>query len=82
MKADVMHAIRYFCAECFGYSISDIEGCTAPNCPLFPFRFGKDPSPHKKMENYRQSAVLWARMRRNQNREDWKGMPENDDSNS
>lgn len=82
MKVDITHAIRYFCAECFGYHISEIKDCTAINCPLFPFRFGKDPYPNKRMEKYKQDPKLWARMRRNQKREDWTGMPENNDNNS
>jgi len=26
-----------------------VEGCTAPECSLFPFRLGKDPWPTKKV---------------------------------
>jgi hypothetical protein len=31
-------AIKFFCYECMGYQKSEVRNCTAPNCPLFPFR--------------------------------------------
>lgn len=30
-------AIKLFCTECMGWD-SHPKDCTAPNCPLFPFR--------------------------------------------
>ena len=33
-------AIRTFCMECMGYQQAEIPRCTAPLCPLFPFRMG------------------------------------------
>ncbi len=35
-------AIRAFCKECVETS-KDIEECTGWTCPLFPFRFGRNP---------------------------------------
>ena len=35
--------MRQFCWECMGWNINDIEGCTAPDCPLYPWRKGKNP---------------------------------------
>lgn len=37
-------AIRSFCLECLAWSSDEVEKCTAPLCPLFPFRSGKEPS--------------------------------------
>ena len=34
-------AIRLFCIECMGFQLAEIPKCTAPLCPLFPFRMGK-----------------------------------------
>ncbi len=31
-------AIRAFCVYCMGNQVKLVEGCTAPECPLFPFR--------------------------------------------
>lgn len=33
-------AIKAFCMECVCWSRADVEGCTSPMCPLFPFRLG------------------------------------------
>ncbi len=47
-----LRAIRLFCAECFGMDrrykkdqmpIDDIRNCSDPMCPLYDFRFGKNP---------------------------------------
>ena len=36
-------AIRAFCLECSGGSRKDLAECTAKDCTLYPFRFGKNP---------------------------------------
>ena len=36
-------AIRYHCLECVGFKYTEVDGCTSPNCALFPYRFGKRP---------------------------------------
>jgi hypothetical protein len=39
-------AIRKFCRECYGFEVSwqeMVKECPSTLCPLFPFRFGKDP---------------------------------------
>lgn len=36
-------AIRQFCVECNGGSVYEVKNCTSPRCPLFAFRFGKNP---------------------------------------
>jgi hypothetical protein len=33
-------AIRFFCYECLGWQKTEVKNCTAPLCPLFPFRPG------------------------------------------
>lgn len=38
-----LKAIRAFCTECFGGSVREIKNCTAPRCPLYEFRLGKNP---------------------------------------
>ena len=39
----LLKAIRTWCLECLGFSGHEVELCTAPNCPLFPFRLGRMP---------------------------------------
>jgi hypothetical protein len=31
-------AIRSFCVMCMGWQQDEVELCTAPNCPLYPYR--------------------------------------------
>ena len=39
-----MRAIRFLCLQCVTWSPSGAKDCVDQPCPLFPFRFGKDPS--------------------------------------
>ena len=39
-------AIRKMCRECYGFEVGwnkMVEECPSVSCPLYPFRFGKDP---------------------------------------
>ena len=36
-------AIKYYCLECVGFIYPEMANCTMPECPLFPYRFGKLP---------------------------------------
>lgn len=36
-------AIKYYCLECMGFIHAEVEVCTMPECPLFPYRLGKLP---------------------------------------
>ena len=31
-------AVKLFCLECFSWDKAEIDGCTAPACPLYPYR--------------------------------------------
>ena len=33
-------AIRAFCVMCMGFQPHHVRGCTAPWCPLYPYRLG------------------------------------------
>ena len=48
METNPVKAIRKFCLECSGDSSAEVKGCTAPNCPLYPFRLGKNPYRKKR----------------------------------
>ena len=69
-------AIRRFCLECMGYQQAEVPRCTAPNCPLFPFRMGeshKDVSPEERKRMSEQgkinAAKLWGIKNEAQNQE-------------
>ncbi len=38
-----LHAIRAHCLMCIGWEPFEVEHCTAPGCPLYPYRFGVRP---------------------------------------
>jgi hypothetical protein len=45
-RGEVMIArqsIRWFCVQCMGYQPSEVTVCTAPDCPLYPWRMGMTP---------------------------------------
>jgi len=54
-KNQMIKYVRLFCSECMGGpranrklslpipNPSDVDGCTAPECIWFDFRFGEDP---------------------------------------
>ena len=39
-----MKVFRQFCLECMGGSAQFVRECGSTNCPLHPYRFGKNPS--------------------------------------
>ena len=36
-------AIRAYCLECTGNQPSEVRNCVIKRCPLYPFRYGKNP---------------------------------------
>lgn len=62
-------AIREFCLGCVGYSANEVKLCPSAKCPLYPFRFGKNPYLKRELtEEQRQaSAARLAEMRKRAN---------------
>ena len=70
-KAELLKLVRLNCSECLGghrahlnlsvNNPSEIEGCTSPACSLFPYRFGKDPSPSKGGRDMSQNLGVYSR---------------------
>jgi hypothetical protein len=46
-------AIREFCLQCVGWSASEVDNCTMPECPLYPYRSGAG----KQNAKERQKAI-------------------------
>lgn len=42
-KLTSLKAIRKYCLECVDHSPKQVKLCTAHNCFLYPYRFGKNP---------------------------------------
>lgn len=54
-------AIRAKCLDCCGQQANEVKMCPAQDCPLYPFRFGKNP--YRKRElTPEQKAVMGARL--------------------
>lgn len=41
----IYKAVRYRCIDCSGGSKKEIRLCPCPDCSLWEFRFGEDPTP-------------------------------------
>lgn len=58
-----LKAIRANCLQCVGGSAYEVRTCTAKNCYLFPFRFGKNPYTKKREMTEEQRAAAADRLR-------------------
>lgn len=59
-KTNPVKAIREFCLDCCGGSSAMVKGCSAPDCALYAFRFGKNPYRTKRemTEEQREAARI------------------------
>ena len=57
-------AIRLKCLDCSGGSSNEVKLCVIPDCPLYPFRFGKNPYRKKRELTEEEKAVLRERMKK------------------
>ena len=54
-------AIRAYCIDC-SQSTSEVAKCVIPDCPLFPFRMGKNPFRTHRTLSEDQRAALRERL--------------------
>lgn len=52
-----LKAIRAKCMECSCDSISEIKNCPIEKCPLFPFRFGRNPFAKRELSPEQREAA-------------------------
>ena len=52
-----LKAIRCFCIECMGGQVREVKNCTAPNCPLYAFRMGKNPYRSRELTDEERQAI-------------------------
>ena len=52
-----LKAIRCFCVECMGGQVREVKDCTAPNCPLYAFRMGKNPYRSRELTVEERQAI-------------------------
>ena len=56
-------AIRAFCLECSNGQTSEVKACPVDKCPLYPFRFGKNPYRQRREMSEEEKRVLADRLR-------------------
>ena len=56
-------AIRAKCLDCCCGSFLEVKECTALRCPLYPFRFGKNPYRQRREMTEEEKQVLADRLR-------------------
>lgn len=59
-----LKAIREKCLDCCMGQTSEVKYCTAEDCPLWPFRMGKNPFRQKRELTDEQKANLAVRMKK------------------
>lgn len=47
-RLTAIKAIRAKCLDCSGGSREEVKQCVIPDCPLYPFRLGKNPNIKRK----------------------------------
>lgn len=63
-KTNPVKAIREKCIECCCGSTTEVKECTVERCPIFPFRFGKNPFRQKKEMTEEQRKAAGERLRK------------------
>jgi hypothetical protein len=62
MQTSPVKAIRQFCLECSGDSSAEVKRCNSAKCPLYPFRFGKNPYRTKREMSDEQKEAARIRL--------------------
>jgi len=53
-----LKAIRAMCLECVGYVSDEVKNCTAPDCPLYPFRLGRSVTGRSRIKAVHKHCLL------------------------
>lgn len=56
-------AIRAFCMECSNGQTSEVKACPVYKCPLYAFRFGKNPYRQRREMTEEEKRVLADRLK-------------------
>ena len=65
LQHNPVKAIRAKCLDCCCGQTKEVALCASSNCPLYPFRFGKNPYRSKREYTEEQRAAMAERMKRN-----------------
>lgn len=57
LNKNIMRAIRLKCYDCSCYQSNEVRECPVTNCPLYPFRLGKNPFRKKLSEEEKRELI-------------------------
>lgn len=63
-KRSPVQAIKEKCRLCQDGHVRKVSMCEQTECPLYPFRTGKNPNIHKRPLSAEQKAEIAARLKR------------------
>ncbi len=63
-----LKAIRAKCLDCSAGSAHEVKHCVIPECPLYPFRFGKNPFRKRRALTDQQRREIAERLRKSRAR--------------
>ena len=63
-KAEMLRTMRMKCLDCTCNQVKEVQLCPAEDCPLWPFRMGKDPNKKARQMSEAQKAALDAARRK------------------
>lgn len=58
VETSPMKAIRLKCLDCTCFSQKEVKLCVITNCPLHPYRFGKNPGRPKRVYTEEERQVI------------------------
>lgn len=61
-ETNPVKAIRAYCLECVCGSSEEVKRCHIEKCPLYPFRFGKNPYRTKREYTEEQKEAMRSRL--------------------
>ena len=56
-NTNVLRAIRLKCYDCSSYQSNEVKDCPVTNCPLYPFRLGKNPFRKKELSEEKRNEL-------------------------
>lgn len=62
METNPVKAIKAKCLDCCAYQPNEVKLCPVTDCPLYPFRFGKNPYRAKREYTEEQKEAMKERL--------------------
>ena len=68
-KTELLKTIRKKCLDCVCFQAREVELCPSKDCPLWPYRFAKDPfkTPRQLSEAQKENLVKATAARKRKN---------------